>query len=686
MNTRRGSQPQLYDDKKVGSFVRFVTPNSISIEGVLASFNVEDLELLSYARDVNTNLNFDLLIQRDIDETRAQGDISEYIYSEKRNGNELVFLPPLLAAVVTTDSDKELESFYPEQVLTETEDPQGKVFKRTWAPHFQVTHYEIEGGTTLSLKIGGQTPTELTIDSSQSEIALSLRKGPGAKLVVIDGQHRLFALNYLKEHNYHEVKDLLIPVCILFAPDSTESCATRDGSTRSVPDVLRELFVDVNSSAEGVSGHFVILLSDQNLSSVICRSFCDTILNDQELGVEALAQIEWNTRKDKESKTISKRYTLTSIGVINDALTDVLKQQRENPFLRYLINIEQKAFSFGDDEEGNPLPHPKEFPWTSFGFEHKNDLHELVMTNIVPCLVNMYFSTNAYKKVREVFQSALNTVIEKEITDRTPRSNAARQVKDHLLNGAPCEGPMSEGLRDEFVVKFEELSSNQYPEIVRTNVFQKGMLQAWLEFLKIARLMNLRPIDATYGFVRLLDYALEMRTGLFENDARHLYLQEAVYDGFRIKPTVESRKQILRLITALLGNDEIRADVVKVISERDSLDEEEFSNKLQASGIVHAANFLASLKRERIKKFEKTFSADTSLDDADREKLDELYELKAEAKRLRVRDKNVAIPTDFDSKVEELIEEDYAAHQVQLEQILGFSTEAETDSEESEED
>ena len=691
MNVRRTRGRELYQIKKTGAFSRFATPNSTVIESILTSFDINELSWLSYARDVSSTLDFDLLVQRDIDEERALQDISEYIFSESHQVKNPVFLPPLIAAIVSTDLEKKLENFYPRQIFHEESDNYGVCYRRTWAPHFQVTHYESETGRPLSINAEEIDPErQLLISTSETEIGITLteQNNPGAKLVVIDGQHRLFALNSLKEHHRKEVEDLLIPVLIVYAPDSTtvNPDADRDSDTQTVPDVYRKLFVDVNSTAHLVSGHFVILLSDNTLGSMVCRSFCHAILNMDEgsdKGKESLAQIEWNTRNDKESKTISKLYTLTSIGVLNDSLNDVFKQRKESELLRYMLNIGDSDFPF-EDEDGNLKPEPREFPWQGFLFKHKDDLRNLVRDNFVPCLLEIFFESEPYSELRKVFEEAYSKVVTNEINKRGPRFNAARVVKEHLLDSRPCSGATEGALLAEFNNKFEDLAKGRFLEIIRTSVFQKGMLTAWLEFQRAGRKSNLKPIDTTKGFVCLLNKVLN--TGLFENDAKHLYLQDSIYESVRIRPTVECRKQILRLILSLLGEDKVRYEVIERIKKFDEFDETDLSERLQLMGISFASQFLGSLKDKRIKNFERNFKADTSLDDVLRDQLNKLLEEKEEAKRRKRTDKSVEIPVAFDKLVEKETKIEFDISQQQLENILGFSTVGESETEDIEED
>ena len=686
---RRPTERQTFFYKKTGAFVRYATDHTTPIEAVVTSFRIDELSWLSYARRLRTKLNFDLLIQRDINEERAISDISEYIAPEReRHGNDLVFLPPIIAAIVSTDESKELERAYPDQMFSEGEDEFGPTFVRQWGSLFQVVHYPQTDGYSLALNGEGLERPPVRIDANSVEIGITLtgEEDIGAKLVVIDGQHRLYALKWLKHNHPDRVRDLLIPVCIVYAPNSTRSVLDGDPDIPTVPEVLRELFVDVNSTAQQVSGHFVILLSDNTLGSMICRTMCDDILSSSSLGPTGLAQIEWNEKNDKQSKTIGRDFTLTSIGVIYDALAEVFKTRDGLSLLRYMLNLEEKDFEFGEDESGDPKPEPREFPWRDFSYQHKEDLRDLVRRHFSPALASLFFDTKAFAQVRQVFLETLESVIEKEIVERSSRSNAARVVRDHLLEFQPCEGSSANSLLDEFLSRFSEVARGRFPDIVRTNVFQKGMLHAWLEVIKCGRFTNAPIEDITAGFISLLDAALEADRQMFMNDTRHLYLQDSVYDGVRIKPTVECRKQILRLILGLLGNEAVCDNVVSVIGQAVDADKDALRDRLEELGIRQASYFIESLENERMKQFEKTFKANTILDATVREELVALLAAKEDAKRMKVRDKSVEIPVEFDERVKREIAQDFSTAQDQLETILGFSTVGESYSEDVEED
>ena len=69
-----------------------------------------------------------------------------------------------------------------------------------------------------------------------------------------------------------------------------------------------------------------------------------------------------------------------------------------------------------------------------------------------------------------------------------------------------------------------------------------------------------------------------------------------------------------------------------------------------------------------------------------RDELNKLLEEKEEAKRRKRTDQTVEIPVDFDNLVEEETKIEFDISQRQLEDILGFSTVGESETEDIEED
>lgn len=122
-----------YDFKRSGAFGIFKSNGSTPVEYLMTSFSIDDIPNLSFARDVSSSLNFDYLIQRDIDQERALSDISRYISAnDTSRQKEIVFLPPILVSIVETDTHNNLIEYYPDSIFKSDDDGHGDVYIREW--------------------------------------------------------------------------------------------------------------------------------------------------------------------------------------------------------------------------------------------------------------------------------------------------------------------------------------------------------------------------------------------------------------------------------------------------------------------------------------------------------------------------------------------------------------------------
>lgn len=682
--SRRGGKAEPWTFSKTGSFGHFSTDVSVPIQYLMTTFSIEEWSQLSFAKDVQTDLNFELLVQRDIDEDRALSEISQYISPEKieKRSDEIVFLPPLLAAVVGSEEGNQISEYYPKEDCNIDKDGEDSVFVRNWGDLFQITHYEESAKNpssySLELNVNNEGLVHKLIDSSYSKMKfrLAVEENPGARLVVIDGQHRLFALKHLKKECYDKVKHILLPVCILFSPKSTEEYRNNDYPT--VSKVLRDTFVHVNSTVEKVSGHFVILLSDQTLGSVICRSFCDKVLEDDILGEKGLSLIEWNTKNYKQSKTISKSYTITSIGVIYDVLEDHFKQRKKPtgiPLLKNIINLSpvKDEFEFGADEEGALKPLPADFPWRDFHYQHREKLKDLVEKSLSLCLKKIFFETECYKHIFNVYIKAVEK-LEEERKSRGSEGPIAGILYDYLVLFNPIKTDTNQvKLRQElFNSEIESGLQEKFPLIVRNNIFQKGLISAWLNFLVIVKKYNFKPVDLTSAFVELVNIVLSSKSGTFVYDSNHTYLHDSIYDGPKIKPTKKTRQQIERLILGFLGNKAHAKKVVKILEvcEPEFDKSSELLDMLIEAGDECASIFNSQLLELRKASFEKQYPSSTSIDSEVRESLAIAEAQLKEAKKQNEQE----LPKEFNDLIMEQIKDDYLASVGQLNSVLGFKT------------
>jgi hypothetical protein len=320
---RQFGDERVYDFNRVGSFGRFKTGDSFPVDFVMVTLTPAEVNTrLTFAREIETAyLDFELLMQRDIDEDRVRNEVEPYLNRTTKSASErrgIVFFPPLLVAIVPVEAEKMLEYYSEEKITTTASEP--KLIVREWRPFFKLQYFP--SAAPDATVIGSDADT-YRVDRNQVEIGIRIAVGDekGARLVVIDGQHRLLALRRVYASAKAQLKELLVPVCIVFPPSCTQKLAQGSPPViiQTVPQVFRSLFVDVNDTGERVGGHFNILLSDDTVPALAVRKLADVTLREE--GKEGLAKIEWNIRARKNAEELNRPYSVASIGILN---TDLL--------------------------------------------------------------------------------------------------------------------------------------------------------------------------------------------------------------------------------------------------------------------------------------------------------------------------------------------------------------------------
>lgn len=665
---RSASKKEEYNFKKSGAYGQFVTDASLPIEYLLTTFNHKELSFLTYARDLRSEKNFELMIQRDIDEERAVDQISEYLKPKEKEN--IVFLPPLIAAVVGVDNEKAIEPYYPESSWVEDKDELGDILIREWQGVFKIINYPQEDGYPLVL----DEHTSRDIDPTQAELQISHSEDDkGARLVVIDGQHRLFALNELKKNGPKDaLKRVLLPVCILFSPKSSRSYEKNDAIPK-VHEILRHLFIDVNETVERVSGHFTILLSDQTIGGLVCRAFCSQVL--MQYGGEGLALVEWNTKSHKEAKTISKKYTVTSIGVINEALKDYFKNKKTKETLYFLLGmVEQDAAKlFEPEDEDEQISIPSDFPWSGFSYAQKPFLDDKVKEFMAPLLVKLFFEIKEFKKIYEIFKSNLATHIELPLQESGTNTSFIKAARLNILEGKPISTSNSEEIRDAFIDKVQKQISSEVRTIVRTKVFQKALMDGFFDFVSNVKYSNAKIETILNGYIDLIDYVFDKRVDIFRNDDTRTYMQVSIYDGVTIRPTAHCVSQIKRLILAPLGGAKLSQKIsARVVGEDPKIDCKKLSEILSVFGTTEAAQFNDERFEQVYKTFVIKYKNNYSLSSEVRDSLQAAEAAyKEAAKQGADSEQQLA---DFRQKVLEQVRDDNAKAKMQLDSVLNFKS------------
>ncbi|MFM4676948.1 hypothetical protein ACEUD4_00960 [Aeromonas media] len=228
-------------------------------------------------------MDFDQLLQRDLDDYRVSSELIQYLLLNQQNG--VSFFPPIVAALLPF-RNKTPQPQFPtaEKLALEKNDGvfwAGEVYGRA----FKYQSLVKPDGSDAGLNIGKISWNEA-----------------GARLVVLDGQHRAMAMlaiartitnswadsggekyKYFYENKVKSIIDELggdswlhknlekieFPVCVI-----------RFKHGEDHHDCARKLFVDVNQNARRPSESRIILLSDNDLLNIFTRRTLNKVRGD----------------------------------------------------------------------------------------------------------------------------------------------------------------------------------------------------------------------------------------------------------------------------------------------------------------------------------------------------------------------------------------------------------------------
>jgi len=644
---------EIYNFKRLGNYGVFQTGGSFPVEYLLTTFSCAELSKLTLARDISPDkLSFELLMQRDLDEQRVYREMEPYLtpnpsqVSPDELQSRVVYFPPLLAAVVPV-TGRVMEMGYAKEhsyIVTPNGQEQIKHIIREWYGCFKLTYLPSlhPQAHQIPILLDNQiTPKGVQREPVQLDLCLASGDETGVKLVIIDGQHRWFALQQVYQKQPDKLKELRVPLCILFVPFATNHQESKVKRTPTVPEVFRRLFVDINSTSQSVSGHFTILLSDRTLGSLVCRQFCDYLLEQH--GREGLAVIEWHSKAKREASQMSHPYSLISIGMLNQALEESIGERQL--LLKYLLQQDEIA---GDLEQES-----LEIRWNRFSLGQKNLLEKQVRKYWVPCLERLIFSSQQWGQAFGIFQSHLNQL--KSLSDsHEPDALEAQQVLASILDYLPIkQGKSSQTARimaRDFELAVKRDREERLVPLFQYAWFQRAVFEAWAQVLNLVHLEVCEPLKATNGFIELLDLAFEKKSAFWQ--VEQMYLQHTVFWGQKFIARQQTRKILTHLLLAHLANLWITQSVMNRMEVTESA-EKKVNLMLQKLGKTAVAKFLKALAVAKTKHFKADYRVDASLSQKER---DALQNAEAEQQRQESNVKaGLAVPSESSKPFDQLV-------------------------------
>lgn len=269
------------------------------------------------------SLDFNQLLQRDLDDHRVAIKLIPYLLEKKPTGP--AFFPPIVAVLLPFRNKKPTE--FPS--LSDV-----AVFD------------DVDGSRWAEERAGGAFKVQRLLDQSDELHAAAVGKlwwnGAEARMVVLDGQHRAMALlaiertmanswadssgaryrSFYEEQVHKEMKKsgkspldlskIEVPVTVCWFPDEA-------GPASRPHEAARKLFVDVNKEARPPSESRIILLSDAELVNILSRRMLSELRSSESGELLPLFSVEYDNPVVNSSRP-ARWSVVTNINLLKEAV------------------------------------------------------------------------------------------------------------------------------------------------------------------------------------------------------------------------------------------------------------------------------------------------------------------------------------------------------------------------------
>jgi hypothetical protein len=469
-----------------GTFGRFRTTNSHDVQYLLTSIPIDELSELStasalFAKDA---IKFDALIQRDIDQSRVVKIANDYLVGST---NKIVFFPPLLACIVLMDASGAMQRRYEDYTESIDATSGAPILKAVWD----------KDGFELSLALGTKLDADrkITLASGNEEWfhdAGQIRLNPKrAKLVVLDGQHRLEALRLVKNGPHQAIlQGVEVPVCLIFTPKAIA------GSSEDMIEDFRELFVRVNEEAKRVSGHFLILLQDDSFTAVAIRGLAEAWRVNTTQGYSNLHLLEWNQRIEEQTRKRTRPFSITTIGIVHDTLFEHLFKAK---LASTVLRLDEMSAEFAAVDST--------FNYSDLGDQTVGQgidaiVAKQVGAHLVPALSTLFLTPTPYRRLQDDVTKAFER-IKKEIAAHNASFATLEEYfqKFKYSEDEVIENPVKTVLKE--FISWVQVSEKD--QIYFLHAFQQGLIRTWIRLCSVLGAFGITPTDAATATVAGLE-------------------------------------------------------------------------------------------------------------------------------------------------------------------------------------
>ncbi|WP_380277441.1 hypothetical protein [Kitasatospora purpeofusca] len=266
------------------------------------------------------DLDFNQLLQRDLDDHRVAVNLIPYLLNRKATGP--AFFPPIVAVLLPFRSKK--PSLFPSLGESAVIEDDGA----RWQQEQAGTSFQVQRLLGADDRLHPASVGKLWWNKIESQ------------LVVLDGQHRAMALLAVERtmtkswqnsggarfRSFYEnqviqalanvgdmdLSKVEVPVTVCWFPEET-------GEKAKPHEAARKLFVDVNKEARPPSNSRIILLSDAELSNVLTRRMLSELRNDTSNSLLPIYAVEYDNPETNSTRP-ARWSVLTNIHLLKFAV------------------------------------------------------------------------------------------------------------------------------------------------------------------------------------------------------------------------------------------------------------------------------------------------------------------------------------------------------------------------------
>lgn len=532
---------QNFDKEKIGSFGDFETSSSYELNYLMTTLDISDIDDLSSASDVLSfdDTKFEELIQRDIDYDRVDTQIVKNYLEQGKD--RAIFFPPMLVTPMIVKDGKPLEKFKKKNITSIPETKPTELVIN-WDDQMELVFPIYDNADeSYPYRVKNKEGEKIAIHNYATTLKY---KSKSVKLVVIDGQHRFMALKRIWEDKNKRdlIKNIKIPLCIFFTPNAVESADDTSTLTKS----MRQLFVTINSTAKQVSGHFIVLLSDDSLSSYAVRDIANYWKDNNKLFF-----LEWNEREDKRASQINRKYSITTVKILDAVLKEKLFKKGRTAEILKLSNISKEWIHNCEEED---LLDIYDISDDNFSQCMIKDIEKQIKKTLTPCFDLLFFKPRPYIERKKQFDGALSS-LEKQVSANI---EGAKYFKDSVLfqfrEISKYDNDASKDIEKDFLSKFSIIPEDEF---YFKNIFQQSYITAWLEFYIDNELVKYLSLEEyTSCFIESMNLiCFDTNKQLFSPSRE--YTQSIFYKNSRILLNTSSRKELSSLIISIFLNSKV---------------------------------------------------------------------------------------------------------------------------------